>query len=89
MKRIALLGDSSDHGGSIISSGQDNSFLVGGIAVAVEGAQHSCPINGHGVTSITAITVRSYYNSKLVLTVNAIAGCGAKITPIDRDVYIE
>jgi len=62
----------------------------GGVTIpAVENALHSCPIVGHGITPITAITIKSYHNSKLILTEGAVAGCGAKLTPIDRKVNIE
>jgi len=88
-KRVACIGDGSDHGGTIVSSGQDGTFTVGGIVVAVEGATHSCPITGHGVTAISAITTKSLGNGKLILTKNAVAGCGAKIIPPDRSVYVE
>lgn len=88
-KSVALLGDLSTHGGSIISTNQDGTFNVGGIAVAVNGALHLCPITGHGSTPITAITVKSFHNGKLIATRGAIAGCGALIAPPDRKVYIE
>lgn len=88
-KRIACLGDSSDHGGAIISHNQDGTLKVGGVLVAVHGASHSCPITGHGTTSITAITIKSKCNGKLILTYGATSGCGAIITPLDRNVYVE
>lgn len=88
-KPIALLNDSSNHGGSIINSGQDGSYLVGGVEVAVEGALHSCPISGHGITPVYAITIKSFHNSKLILTEGAISGCGALINPPDRNVFVE
>ena len=56
---------------------------------AVENALHSCPIPGHGITPIAAVTVRSYHNSKLILTIYAVARCGARIMPPDRHVYVE
>jgi len=87
-KKIAVVGDSSDHGGSIISSG-GGTLIVNGEIVAVNGALHSCPRDGHGTTPITAITTRSKNNGKLILTEEAVAGCGAKITPLDRDVLVE
>jgi len=89
MKKIALLGDSSSHGGSIISSNQDGTFKVGGVEVAINGAQHYCPITNHGTTSITAVTIKSFHNGKLILTEGAVAGCGAVISPPDRNVYVE
>jgi uncharacterized Zn-binding protein involved in type VI secretion len=88
-KKIALKGDPSDHAGTITTSNQDGTLDVGGTEVAVEGALHSCPIGGHGITAITAVTTKSKHNSKLILTENAVAGCGAKITPPDRSVTVE
>lgn len=88
-RRVALLGDGSDHGGTIITTNQDGSLKVGGMEVAVEGALHSCPLPGHGVTPISAITKITYQNGELILTEKAVAGCGAVITPIDRSIYIE
>jgi len=88
-RKIACVGDGSDHGGSIINSNQDGTFIVAGIDVAVEGAQHSCPIEGHGITPITAVVIKSYHNGKLILTQGARAGCGARIIPSDRKVYVE
>ncbi|MHA1305385.1 MAG: PAAR domain-containing protein, partial [Candidatus Heimdallarchaeaceae archaeon] len=88
-KVIVCVGDTSDHGGTIINSNQDGTFLVAGVVVAVDQAQHSCPIAGHGVTAITAITTKSYHNGKLILTSGAVAGCGAVITPPDRSVIVE
>jgi len=57
--------------------------------VAVAGALHSCPIEGHGITSILPVTIKSYDNGKLILTKGATAGCGAKILPSGRNVYVE
>ena len=119
-KKITVLGDTSSHGGTVVTTNQDGtlimtvgggfsppqtiggmfgSFMWGellqaggdiiGLLPCVEGALHSCPIPGHGVTSIRAVTVRSFHNSKLILTHYAIAGCGASITPMDRRVYCE
>lgn len=88
-KKVACLGDTSSHGGTVITHNQDGTLLVKGNLVAVEGAQHSCPIDGHGTTVISAVTVKSFHNGKLILTEDAVAGCGAKLTPSDRKVYIE
>jgi len=84
---ISVVGDSSSHGGSIISSNQDGTLLVGGVAVAVAGAILLCPI--HGPKPITPTTVKSFCNGKLILTNGAIAGCGALIISPDRSVYVE
>lgn len=86
---VVLLGDGSTHGGTVVAHNQDGTVKVGGVAAAVAGASHSCPVEGHGTTLISAVTLKSYVNGKLVLTEGAIAGCGAQITPPDRKVYIE
>ncbi len=88
-KKIACLGDGSDHGGTITTANQDDKFKTDGDNVAVNGAMHSCPIPGHGVTAITAVTTKSYCNGKLILTEGAIAGCGAVINPPNRNVMVE
>lgn len=88
-KNIALLGDGSSHGGVIVSHNQDGSVNVGGTLVAVNGALHSCPIPLHGTTPISAVTIKSKVNNKLILTQGAVAGCGAIISPPSRGVTIE
>ena len=86
---VACVGDSSSHGGTITTSNQDGTLKVAGAVVAVDGAMHSCQIQNHGTTAITAITTKSYHNGKLILTQGATAGCGAVITPTDRAANIE
>lgn len=87
---IACLGDPSSHGGILITTNTDNTVLAGGIAVCVNGCMHSCPIPYHGVTPVTAITIKSFINGKLIITYGAIAGCGALITPpSSRKVTVE
>jgi len=86
-KPITLKGDVGSHGGNITNSGQDGSFLVGGVEVAVDGALLNC--STHGPQTVTAITTKSKANSKLILTHGAIANCGATIISPDRNVYVE
>lgn len=103
-KLIACVNDKSTHGGFIMTSGDDNTFLVSSKHVAVDGALHACPINDpthpHGypitilgvtyyVSPIKAITVKSFHNGKLILTGGAMAACGAVITPDPRNCYVE
>ena len=88
-KKIAVLGDGSSHGGTLVSHNTDGTFKVGGVVVCANGCLHSCPIPYHGVTAVTAVTTKSYVNGKLVITENAVAGCGALITPADRKVVVE
>ena len=88
-KLIACLGDSSSHGGILISTNADNTLDCQGINVCVNGCLHDCPIPGHGITPVTAITTKSYYNNKLIITQGAVAGCGAIIIPPNRNCTIE
>lgn len=83
---VACMDDDSSHGGTIITSGQDGTVLAGGSVIAVDGASHSCPIDGHGVTAITPIIKKTRINGKLIITEGAIAGCGAIMSPINRNV---
>ncbi len=94
-KLVVCIGDSSNHGGVVILTNQvDNKLTTMGEQIALETApegilQHSCPIAGHGITPITAVTVKSFHNGKLILTEMAVAGCGARLTPPDRRTYVE
>ena len=85
-RNVACMNDSSSHGGTIITSGQDGTVLAGGSVIAVDGALHDCPIDDHGVTAITSIIKKTRINGKLIITEGAIAGCGAIIAPINRNV---
>jgi len=89
MAKIARLGDPSDHGGSITDTNADDTVLANGIPVAVDGAIHLCPLLGHGGTAITPVAVKTYVNGKLVITVGATAGCGAKINDGSPTVFVE
>lgn len=81
-KVIACLGDTSTHGGSIITSGQDGTLAVGGLPVAVDGCQFNCP--SHGTQTVTAVITKTRQNGKLLITQDALVGCGAKIIATDR-----
>ena len=89
MAKIARLGDPSNHGGSIVDTNADDTVLANGIPVAVDGAQHSCPITGHGTTSVSPIAIKTSVNGKLVITVGAQAGCGAIISDGSPNVFVE
>jgi uncharacterized Zn-binding protein involved in type VI secretion len=89
MRKVACLGDPSDHGGTLVSTNQDDRLTAGGVAVCANGCLHSCPISGHGTTPVTAVTVKSKVNGKLIVTEGAVASCGAVIQPLDRKTYVE
>lgn len=73
---IARLGDSSDHGGVIISSG---STSVEGALVARVGDMHSCPIPDHGVTAILNGSPNFTEGGQNVARSGSVCGCGAVI----------
>jgi len=77
MANIARLGDTSSHGGHIISA-SDNA-TADNIGIARTGDQHSCPIDGHGTTSLIG-TGRATADGRQVVRVGDRAGCGAVIT---------
>lgn len=94
-KLVACIGDFSSHGGTIILTNQvDDKLTAQDELVALETeteaiAQHSCPIEGHGITPVTPVTTKSFHNDKLILTEMAIAGCGARIAPKYRKTFVE
>ena len=76
-KPIARLGDTSDHGGVIISSASIT--RVNGILVARVGDLHACPIPGHGVTSILDGSSKFTCEGAITAVVESLCGCGARI----------
>ncbi len=77
---VALLGDTSSHAGTITTSNQDGTVKAEGKVIPVDGALHSCPIQGHGVTTITTNLDEDFnINGKKVVLDESKAGCGASI----------
>jgi uncharacterized Zn-binding protein involved in type VI secretion len=74
---VARLGDTSDHGGVIISSG--SKYRCDGILVARMGDSHSCPIPGHGITAITTASPKVKSEGQYVAAITSVTGCGAII----------
>jgi uncharacterized Zn-binding protein involved in type VI secretion len=74
---VARLGDTSDHGGVIISAG--SKYRCDGILAARVGDLHSCPIPGHGITAITTGSGRVRSEGKFVAGITSATGCGARI----------
>lgn len=74
MTQIVRLGDTSDHGGKMITA--TSHFNCNGIRVCVDQDSHSCPIKDHGITPVTATgTFKSA--GKIVIRTGDVAGCGA------------
>jgi uncharacterized Zn-binding protein involved in type VI secretion len=84
MAAVARLGDSSSHGGTIVSASSDS--FANGIAIAREGDLHSCPIHGHGTTALTSIVSDVDVDGNKIITVGAHAACGAIINSGSPDV---
>jgi uncharacterized Zn-binding protein involved in type VI secretion len=77
MPSVVRLGDTSDHGGVVISSAAET--YVDGILVARVGDLHSCPIPGHGITPIINGSGNFYSENNITAVVGSVAGCGAVI----------
>lgn len=84
--KIACVGDTSTHGGSITTSGGNSGYKVNGSTVALNGAILNCP--DHGNQSLSAITTTAIVNGKLVLSHGAIAPCGATVISPERGVHV-
>jgi len=82
---LARLGDTSSHGGTIIS-GATRTFINGKPA-ARKGDLHSCPIDGHGVTPITTGSASVMIEGQPAARVGDVTGCGAVITSGSPDTF--
>ena len=82
----ARLGDSSTHGGTIIT-GASRTF-VNGLPVARMGDLHSCPIPGHGVTPIITGSLTTITEGKPNARIGDVTGCGATIVTGSLDTII-
>lgn len=79
MSKIAVIGSSSSHGGSIITG--DPNVLVNGKLVSRKGDLHTCPLPGHGVTAIVGNCVETLIiDGAPVAKVGSVCGCGAVIS---------
>ena len=77
MALIARLGDSSSHGGTIITCAAVTT--TEGILTARVGDLHSCPIPGHGITSILNGSGNFKTEGKITAVSGSSTGCGATI----------
>jgi uncharacterized Zn-binding protein involved in type VI secretion len=74
---VARIGDSSDHGGTIISSCQKTK--AEGKLIARVTDLHSCPIPFHGVTPIVTGSPNYFVEGKKCARSTSTTGCGASI----------
>lgn len=76
MKQLVCLGDTSDHGGQMVTA--TGNFTANDIEGCVDGDMHQCPIQGHGTTPVTS-TSSSQAEDRGVLRTGDQAACGATI----------
>ncbi len=77
MPAVSRIGDTSSHGGSIVTASSD--LNANGRKVARQGDMLNCGI--HGMKPITTVvTTKNHNGGKLLVTVGAVASCGAVIT---------
>lgn len=76
-KPVARLGDTSDHGGIIITACQKTKAEVK--FVARVGDLHQCPIPNHGVTPILDGSPDHKVENMKCARTGSVTGCGAKI----------
>jgi uncharacterized Zn-binding protein involved in type VI secretion len=77
MALIVRLGDSSSHGGSVITCSAVTK--TEGILTARVGDLHSCPIPGHGITPIINGSGNFKTEGKVTSVYGSKTGCGATI----------
>ena len=73
----ARLGDTSSHGGTVITGSVTT--IVNGRPVARMGDLHVCPIPGHGVTPIVSGSLDTATDGRPNARMGDMAGCGAVI----------
>lgn len=83
---IARLGDTSDHGGYIISAAITT--YTNGIRTSRVGDMHFCPIKGHGVTPIVSGSDTVVTEGSPTACRNSQAGCGARMVYCSPNAYV-
>lgn len=78
MRNVIRLGDSTSHGGKVVSSGAPH-FKVQGVPVACVGDQCSCPRPGHDNCTIITGSPRHVVNGVQIAFDGDLLSCGAKL----------
>lgn len=74
---VAVMNTGSSHAGVMISASGIAWHTPQG-PVCLRGDQHSCPIQGHGITPIVSgVTIHTIINGTPVAIQGSVAGCGA------------
>ena len=79
MKPFISLGDSTDHGGVVITASSPD--LVGGKPIARVGDFVTCPIDGHGTTVIVTGDPTTLIDGKAAARQDDLCACGARLIP--------
>lgn len=82
---IARLGDTSSHGGTIITAASRT--YANGKPVARKGDLHSCPIEGHGVTPINSGSDSVIVEGQSAARIGDSVACGATIVSGSPDTF--
>jgi uncharacterized Zn-binding protein involved in type VI secretion len=83
---ISKVGDTSDHGGAIITG--SSSFDVNGIPVARIGDILACPQHGNNPI-VSSLVVNAQDDGKLLAHIGSKTQCGATITTGDATFTVE
>ncbi|AVR94583.1 PAAR domain-containing protein [Pseudoduganella armeniaca] len=78
MRKVIRLGDSTSHGGKVISTRAPH-FKVGGIPVACVGDPCSCPVKGHNGCTIASGSARHRIGGVPIAFEGDVTSCGAKL----------
>ncbi len=76
-KGFVLLGDSTTHGGQVISA--SSTMIVNGKKVALMGDQISCPMIGHGINAIVEGSPEWTSDGKAVVVNGCLCTCGCQV----------
>ena len=87
MENVIRLGDSTSHGGKVLTSGASH-FRVKGIAVACVNDLCSCPIRGHDGCRIAPNNRPHSIGGVQVAFDGDLTTCGAKLISSTRDFHI-
>lgn len=82
MRKIIRLGDSTTHGGKVVSCKAEH-FQVNGRPAACVGDKCMCPIHGHGICTIIEGDARHTIDGRPVAYEGHKTSCGATLLASD------
>ncbi|MDK6079997.1 PAAR domain-containing protein [Massilia varians] len=74
---IVRLGDSTSHGGKVVSA--SSTHLIDGIGIARVGDMITCPQNGHGINSIVEGAATYLIGERMVALHGHRCACGCSL----------